>query len=59
VRDCLGNATADNLPLAQEIVSLPGQIRGYEDIKLANVREVKQLAAEKLSALKDKLGQVC
>ena len=51
VRGCLDRATHDNLPLAQEIVALPGQIRGYEQIKLANVRKVKTLAAEKLGEM--------
>jgi len=59
VRDCLDRATAENLPLAQEIVALPAQIRGYEQIKLASVGKVRALAAEKLSALKQKLVQVC
>jgi indolepyruvate ferredoxin oxidoreductase len=59
VRDCLDNATPDNLSLAHEIVALPGQIRGYENIKLANVRKVKELATERLSALKEKFVQVC
>jgi indolepyruvate ferredoxin oxidoreductase len=59
VRDCLDRVTPDNLPLAQEIVALPAQIRGYEQIKLASVRKVKALAAEKVSALKQKLVQVC
>jgi hypothetical protein len=36
----------------QEIVALPDQIRGYEEIKLASVRKVKAAAAEKLSTLK-------
>jgi len=47
------------LSLAHEIVALPGQIRGYENIKLANVRKVKELATERLSALKEKFVQVC
>jgi indolepyruvate ferredoxin oxidoreductase len=59
VRDCLDRATPENLSLAQEIVVLPAQIRGYENIKLASVRKVKALAAEKISALKQKLVQVC
>jgi indolepyruvate ferredoxin oxidoreductase len=52
VRDCLDRATPANLPLAQEIAALPGQIRGYENIKLASVRKVRALAMEKMSALK-------
>ena len=59
VRDCLERATSDNLPLAHEIVSLPTQIRGYEQIKLASIRKVKEQAVEKMSALKQKLVQVC
>lgn len=52
VRECLEHATTENLALAQEIVALPEQIRGYEEIKLASVRKVKALAAEKIAALK-------
>jgi hypothetical protein len=51
-------ATPGNLARAQEIVALPGQIRGYEQIKLASVRKVKALAAEKISALKPKPVEV-
>jgi indolepyruvate ferredoxin oxidoreductase len=51
VRECLKHATAENLELAREIVALPDQIRGYEEIKLANVRKVKALAADKLAQL--------
>ena len=51
VRDCLDRATPANLPLAREIVALPDEIRGYENIKLASVRKVKALAAEKLGAI--------
>jgi indolepyruvate ferredoxin oxidoreductase len=59
VRDCLDRTTLENLPLAQEIVALPAQIRGYENIKLASIRKVTAVAAEKVSALKQKLVQVC
>ncbi|HLY20316.1 MAG TPA: indolepyruvate ferredoxin oxidoreductase family protein, partial [Bryobacteraceae bacterium] len=52
VRDCLDAATSDTLVLAKELVALPVQIRGYEEIKLANVRRVKALATDKLAALK-------
>jgi indolepyruvate ferredoxin oxidoreductase len=51
VHDCLDRVAPDNLPLAQEIVALPAQIRGYEKIKLANVRKIKALAAEKLGEM--------
>jgi indolepyruvate ferredoxin oxidoreductase len=52
VRDCLERVTPETLPQAREILALPDQIRGYEEIKLASVRKVKALAAEKVSALK-------
>jgi indolepyruvate ferredoxin oxidoreductase len=58
VRDCLDRATPDNLALAQEIVALPSQIRGYENIKLVNIQKVKAQATGKMSALKEKLVQV-
>lgn len=44
--------TPENQALAIEIASLPDQIRGYEQIKEQNIRKVKQLAQEKLAALK-------
>ena len=49
VRDCLDRVTPDNMALAQEIVSLPDEIRGYENIKLSSIRKVKASAAEKMS----------
>jgi len=52
VRECLDLTTPDTLAMVGEIVALPDQIRGYEDIKLASVRQVKAAAAEKLSGLK-------
>jgi indolepyruvate ferredoxin oxidoreductase len=58
VRDCLDRTTPENLTRAQEIVALPAQIRGYENIKLASIRRVRALADEKISALKDNLVQV-
>ncbi|HVN03373.1 MAG TPA: DUF6537 domain-containing protein, partial [Bryobacteraceae bacterium] len=53
VRGCLELVTPGNLALAQEIVSLPVQIRGYESIKLATIRQAKATADEKLQALRD------
>ncbi|HUO31702.1 MAG TPA: DUF6537 domain-containing protein, partial [Bryobacteraceae bacterium] len=53
VRNCLGLATARNVALAREIVALPDQIRGYENIKLASIRKVRALAEEKLKTLRD------
>ena len=38
----------EQLPAALEIVSLPDQIRGYEEIKLESIRGVKAEAASKL-----------
>ena len=46
------NLTPGNLPQALEIAALPDQIRGYEKIKEQSIVKVKQLAAEKLQALK-------
>jgi indolepyruvate ferredoxin oxidoreductase len=46
------NLTPENLPQAIEIAALPDQIRGYEKIKEQNIAKVKQVASEKLAALK-------
>jgi indolepyruvate ferredoxin oxidoreductase len=51
VRDCLDRATPENMSLAQEIVALPDQIRGYERIKLESARKTKAVAAAKLAEL--------
>ncbi|HYL39264.1 MAG TPA: indolepyruvate ferredoxin oxidoreductase family protein [Bryobacteraceae bacterium] len=52
IEQVLANLTPENLPLALEIAVLPDQIRGYEKIKEQNIAKVKQLAAEKLQAMK-------
>jgi indolepyruvate ferredoxin oxidoreductase len=52
MREVLRRVTPENLPVALEIASLPDQIRGYEQIKLQSVREVKKLATEKLEMLR-------
>ena len=52
VEEVLEHATPGTLDLAIEIVSLPDQIRGYEGIKRASIRAVKELAAEKLAVVK-------
>ena len=52
IHDCLDCATADTAAV-REILELPDQIRGYEEIKLANVRRVRALAEEKLAALRE------
>jgi indolepyruvate ferredoxin oxidoreductase len=52
VEQVTANLSQDNLPLAIEIAALPDQIRGYEKIKEQNIEKVKQLAAEKLEAMK-------
>jgi indolepyruvate ferredoxin oxidoreductase len=59
VRECVNYATAENLSVALEIANLPEQIRGYERIKLENVRKVKSLAAEKFSDLRKQSVPVC
>src|SRR5258706_6677879 len=55
-RDLIGrvieNVTQENLALAIEIAALPDQIRGYEKIKEQNIAKVKEMASEKLVALK-------
>jgi indolepyruvate ferredoxin oxidoreductase len=51
VRDCLDRATPENMGLAQEIVALPDQIRGYERIKLESARKTRAVAAVKLAEL--------
>jgi indolepyruvate ferredoxin oxidoreductase len=48
----LEHVVPENLTLAVELASLPDQIRGYEQIKLSSIHEVKQLAKEKLALLK-------
>ena len=52
VEAVLAHVTADNLALAIEIAVLPDRIRGYENIKMENLREVKRLAEEKLAEVK-------
>jgi indolepyruvate ferredoxin oxidoreductase len=44
-------ATGGNPALANEIASIPEQIRGYEQIKEASIAKAKALADEKLAAL--------
>jgi indolepyruvate ferredoxin oxidoreductase len=52
IRRVLEHVTGENLPMALEIASLPDQIRGYESIKMSSILAVKELAEEKLAALK-------
>jgi indolepyruvate ferredoxin oxidoreductase len=52
VEEILTHVVPENLSLAIELASLPDQIRGYEEIKLASIRQVKRLAEENLSVLK-------
>jgi hypothetical protein len=35
-----------------EIAALPDQIRGYENIKMEKIREVRRMAEEKLALVK-------
>jgi indolepyruvate ferredoxin oxidoreductase len=51
VQSTLQRLTPDNVKVALEIVSIPDQIRGYEQIKEANVAKAKKLAIEKLAEL--------
>jgi len=43
--------TAENLPMALDILDLPGQIRGYEEIKMASVERVLALVEDRLRSL--------
>jgi len=52
IQKVLQRVTPENLPLAMEIASLPDLIRGYENVKMSSVREVKKLAQEKLDLVK-------
>jgi indolepyruvate ferredoxin oxidoreductase len=52
VEDVLDHVTPDNLPRAMEIAALPDQIRGYENIKMEKIREVRRMAEEKLALVK-------
>jgi indolepyruvate ferredoxin oxidoreductase len=51
VRRTLERLTPGNTAVALEIVSIPDHIRGYEQIKEANVAKAKKLAVEKLAEL--------
>jgi indolepyruvate ferredoxin oxidoreductase len=52
VEEVLEHVTPGTLDLAIEIANMPDQIRGYESIKLASIRAVKDVAAEKLALVK-------
>jgi indolepyruvate ferredoxin oxidoreductase len=53
IEEILELAGPENLTLAIEIATLPDQIRGYENIKMQSVQEVKRLAEEKLALVKN------
>jgi indolepyruvate ferredoxin oxidoreductase len=52
IEEILEHMAPETLTLAIELASIPNQIRGYEQIKLSNIREAKGLAETKLSLLK-------
>jgi indolepyruvate ferredoxin oxidoreductase len=54
IEEVLAHVTPDNLPIAMEIAALPDRIRGYENIKMEKIREVRRLAAEKLEQVKQR-----
>ncbi|MBZ5593971.1 MAG: indolepyruvate ferredoxin oxidoreductase family protein [Acidobacteriia bacterium] len=56
IEQVLAHVTPNNLALAMEIAMLPDQIRGYESIKAEKIREVRRLAAEKLTQVKQTPG---
>ena len=53
IEEVLAHVTPGTLPQAMEIAALPDQIRGYENIKMEKIREVRGLAEEKLVQVKD------
>jgi indolepyruvate ferredoxin oxidoreductase len=55
VQECM---QSDNVALALEIAALPDQIRGYENIKLQNIRKIKALADEKQKTLNTGVGSL-
>ncbi len=52
VEEILEYVAPENLTVALELASLPDQIRGYEQIKLSSIHEVRELAKKKLSLFK-------
>ena len=52
IEEVLEHVTPGTLDLGIEIANLPDQIRGYEGIKLASIRAVKELASEKIALVK-------
>ena len=52
VERLINEINPENELLAMEIASLPGEIRGYENVKMLNIAKVKALAEEKLAALR-------
>ena len=52
VEEILEYVAPENLTVALELASLPDQIRGYEQIKLSSIHEVRELAKRKLSLFK-------
>ncbi|PIW27827.1 MAG: indolepyruvate ferredoxin oxidoreductase [Rhodospirillales bacterium CG15_BIG_FIL_POST_REV_8_21_14_020_66_15] len=52
----LSKLTADNLPLAAEIASLPLTMRGFGHVKTANVEKAKAREADLLAAFTDPAG---
>ncbi|MGI6873468.1 indolepyruvate ferredoxin oxidoreductase family protein [Amycolatopsis sp. 3B14] len=57
VRDALTHLTPATLDAVCEIVALPDLVRGYEDIKLANVAKFRARARDLLAGLSE--GAVC
>ncbi len=51
INQTIDRLTDENLAQALEIAALPDQIRGYEQIKEANIERVKKLAEDKLGAM--------
>ncbi|WP_240157289.1 indolepyruvate ferredoxin oxidoreductase family protein [Pseudonocardia broussonetiae] len=46
VRSALGHLTPESAEVVEELAALPDLVRGYEDVKLANVTRFRERAAE-------------
>ena len=51
IETVLDRLTPDDLDVALEIAALPDQIRGYENIKEANIAKVKEEATRRVDLL--------
>ena len=57
VQQVLKSSTAEGMEMAREILALPDQIRGYEEIRRRNIEATQKLAAEKLARLRETIAE--